>query len=122
MRAIHCSPWTLLVVLILADVAPSPSCGSGSESPSGYLQIGASDCACATGTIQVSLDGRGIGEITCGWTNAVTVAAGNGSHVVGATSGHASWPEQSYDVRADRTTRVELGCPTASTSDPRSRS
>ena len=122
MRAIQCSPWTLLVVAILADAAPSPSCGSSSESSSGYLQIGASNCACAPGAIQVSLDRREIGEISCGWSNAITVTAGSGSHLVAATSAHGSWPEQSYDVRGDRTTPVELGCPSASTSDPRSRS
>ncbi len=121
MRAIHCSPWTLLVVVILADAAPAPSCGSGSDS-NGYLQIGASDCACAPGAIQVTLDGREVGETSCGWSNAITVTAGSGSHLVGASSARASWPEQSYDVRGDRTTRVELGCPSVSTSDPRSRS
>jgi hypothetical protein len=120
-RAIQCSPWTLLVVAILADAAPSPSCG-GSRVNDGYLQIGVSDCACAPGAIQVSLDRREIGEITCGWTNAITVTAGSGSHLVAATSAHGSWPEQSYDVRGDRTTPVELGCPSVATSDPRSRS
>ncbi len=85
--------------MILADAAPSPSCGSGSESDNGYLQIGASDCACAPGAIQVSLDRRGVGEISCGWSNAITVTTGSGSHLVGATSAHASWPDRSYDVR-----------------------
>lgn len=122
MRAIHCSPWTLLVVVILADAAPAPSCGSRSDSYNGYLQIGASDCACAPGAIQVTLDRREIGEISCGWSNAITVTAGSGSHLVGASSARASWPEQSYDVRGDRTTPVELGCPSVSSSDPRSRS
>lgn len=121
MRAIRCSPWTLLVVVVLADAAPSPSCGSGSESYNGYLQIGASDCACAPGEIQVSLDGRGVGEVTCGWGNALTVTAASGSHVVGARSARASWPDRTYDVRGERTTPVELGCPSAATSDPRSR-
>jgi hypothetical protein len=111
MRIIRCSPWTLLVVVILADAAPSPSCGSGSRSENGYLQIGVSDCACAPGTIQVSLDGRGVGETTCGWSNAITVTARGGDHVVSAASPGAAWPEQTYGVRADRTTRVELGCP-----------
>ena len=111
MRAIRCSPWTLLVVVILADVAPSPSCGSGSGSGNGYLQIGASNCACAPGTIQVSLDGRGIGEITCGWSNAITVTARGGNHVVSAASANASWPDQTCNVRSERTTPVEIGCP-----------
>ncbi len=111
MRAIHCSPWTLLVVVILADAAPAPSCSSRSETYSGYLQIGASDCACAPGAIRVSLDGREVGEIACGWSHAITIAAVNGSHLVSAASARASWPERSYDVRGDRTTPVELGCP-----------
>ncbi len=33
------------------------------------------------------------------------------SPVVAATGTGASWAAQSYDVRADRTTLVELGCP-----------
>jgi hypothetical protein len=110
MRAIRCSPWTLLIVVILADVAPNPSCGSSSSSE-GYLQIGASNCACAPGAIQATLDGRGAGAITCGTANALTVKTETGSHVVAATGANAAWAAQSYDVRADRTTRVELGCP-----------
>ena len=121
MRAIYCSPWTLLVVAVLADVAPSPSCGSSSRSE-GYLQIGASNCACAPGAIEVTLDGSGVGAITCGQANAITVKTETGRHAVAASSSSASWTEQGYDVRGDRTTFVELGCPAASTSDPRSRS
>jgi hypothetical protein len=109
-RVIRCSPWTLLVVVILADAAPSPSCGSSSSSD-GYLQIEASNCACAPGTIQVTLDGRGVGALTCGPANAMTVKAETGRHVVAATSASASWAAQSYDVRSDATTLVELGCP-----------
>jgi hypothetical protein len=110
-RAIRCSPWTLLVVVILADAAPSPSCDSGSGSNTGYLQIGASDCACAPGAIAVSLDGRGIGEVSCGWGNALTITATGGNHVVGAVSASASWPDRTWTVSAERTTPVELGCP-----------
>jgi hypothetical protein len=110
-RVIRCSPWTFLVVVILADVAPSPSsCGSHSISD-GYLQIEASNCACAPGTIRVVLDGRGVGTITCGSANAITVKAQIGRHVVAATNASASWADQSCDVRPDRTTFVELGCP-----------
>ncbi len=112
MRVIRCSPWTILVVVILADVAPSPSCGSGSGSETGYLQIGASDCTCAPGTILVSLDGREIAGIGCTSSGyAISIPATVGSHVVSARSGNAVWPDQTCYVRADSTTSVELGCP-----------
>ncbi len=109
MRALHCGPWTLLVVVVLADAAPAPSCGRSSNE--GYLQIGASNCACAPGTIQVSLDGGNVGAITCGPNNGMSVKTEAGHHVVSASSTSASWAEQGHDVRADRTTYVELGCP-----------
>ena len=60
-RAIRCSPWTLLVVVILADAPPARP-AARIWSYDGYLQIGASDCACAPDEIQVSLDGRGVGR------------------------------------------------------------
>ncbi len=110
MRVLRCSPWSLLVVVILADAAPAPSCGK-SGSADGYLQVGASDCTCAPAAIEISLDGRPVAQTSCGWDHAITLATEPGTHVVGASGTNGVWPDRTFDVRSDRTTPVELGCP-----------
>jgi hypothetical protein len=109
MRAIRCSPWTLLIVVILADAAPAPNCG-GKHEYDGYLEVGASDCACAPGQISVSVDGSHY-RITCSWQNALTLKMPPGDYVVSAASDKDSWAERTCSVQSELTTRIDLGCP-----------
>jgi hypothetical protein len=106
--------WAALSILILADVAPTSSCGSDPVRPGPpvVLEIRASDCGCAPGVIEVLVDGRVVGELTCGEAGALVVNASEGSRVVSARSGELSWSPQTHFVRGG-TTVVELGCPDA---------
>jgi len=109
MTTIRCSAWTILALTLLADVAPS--CGSRPRREFTFLAVSASNCACAQGMLQVSVDNRWVGAITCGTSAALSVEVGAGPHTVSAQSPTAAWPARSCDAAAGRTTPVELGCP-----------
>jgi hypothetical protein len=100
MTTIRCSTWTILALAIHRPVRSFA-----------FLAVTASDCTCASGTLQVSVDGRPTADITCGASGGATIEVGSGPHTVSAQSPTASWPAQSCDAVNGRTTRVELGCP-----------
>jgi len=109
---IRCSAWTILTLAILADVAPSGFCrGSRPKREFTFLAVTASNCTCAPDTLQVSVDKRAVGSLTCGTGAALSVEVDAGLHSVSAQSAKASWPEQVCNALAGRTTPVELGCP-----------
>jgi len=93
---------------LLADVAPSPSCGSSSRSVT-YLAIQAPSCACAPASIDVMVDGNAQATLACGSATLVEITPGRHT-VSGAAQGH-SWTSKDYDFSVRGTTRVDLGCP-----------
>ncbi len=104
-----------LALTLLADVAPNPSscssCNSSSTSEYTYLEVAASNCSCAPGTIQVRIDDQLAGTLTCGSSGAVSLQVSPGAHVVSAQSGSAAWSPQTKLASPGRKTAVELGCP-----------
>jgi hypothetical protein len=110
-RQLRCSVWAVVAAVLLFDVAPSPSCGSGNRDRTGWLSVSAMDCSCVTGTVRVTVDDRFAAEITCGSAGVTSVEVSSGTHVVAATSGALVWPAQTQVATASRTTRVDLGCP-----------
>ncbi len=110
MSQLRCGAWAGIAVVLLFDVAPSPSCGSGSRDENALLYVSATDCSCAPGTIRVTVDERFAAEVRCG-AGATVVEVRGGTHVVAATSGVAVWPPQTQVVPPGGTARVDLGCP-----------
>ncbi len=113
MTTIRCNAWAAVILglALLADVAPG-GCGSRpAPRLRTTLDIVASDCSCAQGTLQVSIDSRPVGALTCGATGKLPVAVEAGAHVVTAQSPTAAWPPKSVEAAEGRSTPVELGCP-----------
>jgi hypothetical protein len=105
----RCNSWTLLVVALLADAGPAPNCDRNRESD-GFLWIEASNCACVSGPIWVSVDGSQY-RLSCGRPNALDLRLPAGAYRVSAVDQKASWPERACSVTSGVTTRVDLGCP-----------
>jgi hypothetical protein len=97
--------------VLLADVAPSPFCGSRIRYEDTALVVSASDCSCASGTIEVFVDDQSAGVTTCGTNGRLTIKVANGPHTVRAAMANRTWPAKTYSVGVAQKTAVELGCP-----------
>ena len=115
MTTIRCSAWTILTLTLLADVAPSGlgSCRSSPRPEYAYLAVTASNCACARDALAVSVDNRIVGSIHCGTAAALSVEVGVGWHTVSAQSATASWQARTCNALANKTTSIDLGCPSS---------
>ena len=100
----------LFLVVLLADVAPSPSGCRSSEPSTGYIHVQASDCSCAGGEIVVEVDGQVRATITCGAEGGQAIELPTGRHSVSASSGPLTWTTRSYNVSGSPLL-VDLGCP-----------
>jgi hypothetical protein len=99
--------WAALAFLVLADVAPSGSCGNSRPT---RLSLTLSDCSCAAGDVSISVDEAAtFPSVRCPFSSP-PVSVTPGRHVVRATSGGVSW-SRTVDAVDGRTTAVELGCP-----------